>query len=75
MSREIRVYCLHTMRVTLKPIHPRVDIYMEITFMKYDQYCSPIIWSYCVEYTFFTLSSVMLSEKVYDTKTLYQGVW
>ncbi len=38
ISREIYVYCVHIMSATIMPISHRDGTYLEIIFMKYDQY-------------------------------------
>ncbi len=67
------VYCAHSMPATIIPKHLEDGTYLEITFMKYHQYC---LWMLAVnaQNTLFRLLFVKLSEKAHYTVKLPQHV-
>ena len=45
ISRGVHVYCVHTtsMSAAIIPIHLEDGTYLQLTFLKYDQYCKQIL--------------------------------
>ncbi len=43
ISRGSHVYCVHTMSATIMARHLKDGTYLQITFMKYDQYYPRIL--------------------------------
>ncbi len=59
------LYCVHTMSATIMPIHLKDGTYLQITFMKYDQYCPQILAVNAQNILFHIFFSVKLSKKAY----------
>ena len=43
ISRGYHVYYVHTMSATIMPINLKDGTYLQIPFIKYDQYCPQIL--------------------------------
>ncbi len=70
ISRGSHVYCAHTMSATTMARHLKDGVYLQITFMKYDQYY-PWILGVNAPNTLAHILSVKLNEKEHYTENLH----